>query len=673
MKKNRFIPLILIFLIQIGPIFGQKKIALLVGVAKYAPETLWSQLQTEKDVAIIYESILSRGFEAENIQTLTDKTTKKDIVDAFRSHLIQQVKPGDIVYFHFSGHGHQIPDDNGDELDGWDESLVPANATNDKGKLNPKEFYSNYIRDDELGQLLDELRLKIGATGDVMVSIDACHSGTATRGMAPYRGEPRTDLAPESPPIKQLGNSADFGFTKTKEGMANLTCYFASSEQQLNKEYHTEFIKCGSLSYALSKALQEAPSNVSYRALFDRIKSTMNSIVPGQTPHLEGEGKQEIFGGKLLPISSYQRVKQIITGKKVTIDAGILQEFHPGTIVGFFPADTKDFSSSEPLAKGKVIASRTLESDIEITEGVEDIETLKLSWVYALEKNYSDMGISLKIVANNTRSVKDFKKKMENYPFIQITDNPTADLLLEIGLIEGQKTDSIRLTTKEDRIVLRDTLTKTKSISEPTVSAVIEAIISYSQVKLIRSLEAPNNELAATIRIVPYKVKDNVNPRTLNDFEPMDPSVIYPEGSDIAVIPAGTYIRFEVVNKSLATVYYSILNITPQNKLSLVSPDDKREPQEYRVSGKSTHMVPGIFQVEHSGDDLLKLVITREPLDLRGIVATKGASSRGSSDSSLEVFLSHSFRGTANTRSLQSVSLEVEDVGVYSILFRITK
>jgi metacaspase-1 len=678
MKNKLLLPLILAFFWQPSIGYSQKKIALLVGVAKYAPETYWSQLETEKDVSLIRESILSRGFEEENILTLTENTTKKDIIQAFRTQLIDKAKPGDVAYFHFSGHGYQIPDDNGDELDGWDESLVTSHAPKDGGRILDKSFYVDYIRDDELGDLLDELRLKLGPTGDVMVSIDACHSGTATRGMAPYRGEPRLgkvelNMNAGLTNASNTESAADFGFTKTKENMANITCYFASSEQQLNKEYHTDYIKCGSLSYSLSKALQESPPNVSYRALFDRVKNTMNSIVPGQTPHLEGEGQQEIFGGKLLPIVSYHKVKKIITGKKVTIDGGLLHSFHIGTVVGFYPPDTKNYLNTKPIAKGKVISSRTLEADVELTEGAEQIESLNLTWIYPIEKNYGDLGISMKIVASNSKSRKAVEEKVANYPFIKITDNDQADMLLEIGMIEGEKSDSIRLTTKEDRITLRDTLTKSKSIAESTISQVINSIISYSQVKLIRSLDAPNAELTATIRIIPYKVKPNVNPRSLNDFEPLDPSVIYPEGSDIAIIPEGTYVRFEVVNSSLATLFYSILNISPKNELSLLAPDDKREPLEYRVTGNGSHMVPGIFLAENPGDDLLKLVVTREPLDLRSIVSTKGASSRGANNSSLEVFLSSSFRGTANTRSMESVSLEVEDVGVYSILYRITK
>ncbi|KAJ6748276.1 METACASPASE-4 [Salix purpurea] len=42
------------------------------------------------------------------------------------SWLVQGCRPGDSLVFHFSGHGSQQKDYNGDELDGYDETLCPT-------------------------------------------------------------------------------------------------------------------------------------------------------------------------------------------------------------------------------------------------------------------------------------------------------------------------------------------------------------------------------------------------------------------------------------------------------------------------------------------------------------------------------------------------------------------
>ena len=52
----------------------------------------------------------------------------------YRQHYLPTItftnktKKGDIVYLHFSTHGQPVEDQNGDEEDGWDESIVPIDA-----------------------------------------------------------------------------------------------------------------------------------------------------------------------------------------------------------------------------------------------------------------------------------------------------------------------------------------------------------------------------------------------------------------------------------------------------------------------------------------------------------------------------------------------------------------
>ena len=81
--------------------------------------------------------------------------------------IIADSGPGDTVYIHFSGHGSQVEDRNGDESDGLDESILPYDART--GEVPDST-------DDELGALLTGLR-----TDRAWVVLDSCHSGTATR------------------------------------------------------------------------------------------------------------------------------------------------------------------------------------------------------------------------------------------------------------------------------------------------------------------------------------------------------------------------------------------------------------------------------------------------------------------------------------------------------------
>jgi hypothetical protein len=114
------------------------------------------------------------GYKNSQIHVLQDQdATKKNILQAIRTHLIKKTKAGDQVLFYFSGHGYHIKDINGDEKDHWDETLVTHDTMPNKDRT-----FSNMITDDELGALFDQIDDR-----KVTIIVDACHSGTITRGL----------------------------------------------------------------------------------------------------------------------------------------------------------------------------------------------------------------------------------------------------------------------------------------------------------------------------------------------------------------------------------------------------------------------------------------------------------------------------------------------------------
>ena len=80
------------------------------------------------------------------------------------------VSESDLVLVYYTGHGTRIPDTTGDEEDGWDEVLVPYDATPAAKTLR------NVLRDDELGALLAAI-----PSDSVLGIIDACNSGTVAK------------------------------------------------------------------------------------------------------------------------------------------------------------------------------------------------------------------------------------------------------------------------------------------------------------------------------------------------------------------------------------------------------------------------------------------------------------------------------------------------------------
>ncbi|RLB10420.1 MAG: hypothetical protein DRG39_06365, partial [Deltaproteobacteria bacterium] len=171
--------IILAILLIVFPLssFAAKR-ALVVGINDYKylpPEPVGSEKISDlkgsiNDVKAIKEILIKRyGFPPEAIKVLIEKkATKKNIIRAFNEWLINGSKEGDLVLFYFSGHGSKVPDQNGDEDDGYDEVLCPYDIVPDGG--------NNTILDDQLGDILRQLKGRY-----VVAIIDACDSGGMVR------------------------------------------------------------------------------------------------------------------------------------------------------------------------------------------------------------------------------------------------------------------------------------------------------------------------------------------------------------------------------------------------------------------------------------------------------------------------------------------------------------
>lgn len=69
-------------------------------------------------------------FEEKNVTMLLDdgihmEPTKKNILTTFQKFAFS-CRPGDVVFFHFSGHGTKVEDTSGDESDGFDQAMLPV-------------------------------------------------------------------------------------------------------------------------------------------------------------------------------------------------------------------------------------------------------------------------------------------------------------------------------------------------------------------------------------------------------------------------------------------------------------------------------------------------------------------------------------------------------------------
>lgn len=220
--------------------------AFVIGIGAYPEGSGWSQIHGDNDVPIIKAKLLLSGFEDRNIKTLINaEATYSAIIEEFQA-LRSRAKLGDVIYIHFSGHGQQVTDLNGDEVDGYDEAWIPYDAP----KIYRQGIYEgeNHLIDDKINELLTELRSAIGAKGHLVVVADACHSGSGSRGydsdIICYRGT-RDKF--------EIPNNSQRHIDSNKAQPVNWLFIAACKDYQVNFEYrNSEGTYYGALSYSIA-------------------------------------------------------------------------------------------------------------------------------------------------------------------------------------------------------------------------------------------------------------------------------------------------------------------------------------------------------------------------------------------------------------------------------------
>jgi hypothetical protein len=160
--------------------------ALLVGVEHHSDPTR-NLPGVADDVRLVKEVITKKGgFQEKDVRSLLDaQATKQSVLQTFTQWLIDGTAPGDTALFYFSGHGIQVWDENGHEIqDGKGKALIcyDSNVVRDMtqrsfGGRASRAFdlkdTVNALLGDEIHKLLSEMK---GRT--VIFISDSCHSGT---------------------------------------------------------------------------------------------------------------------------------------------------------------------------------------------------------------------------------------------------------------------------------------------------------------------------------------------------------------------------------------------------------------------------------------------------------------------------------------------------------------
>lgn len=277
--------LCLAFLIVQFSLFSQQKKALLVGISDYPSSSGWSKIHAGNDTRLLKKEIERKGFALHILEN--QKATKDGIVGALE-RLCDKVHAKDTVLIHFSCHGQQVlwVDKRGNRQ--LREALIPYDA-----KLYyQKNIYEgeHHLLDYELGELLLEIRKKIGADGVLFTNIDACHSGDAVRAMAedaPVRG---TNSVFTDDPFYARPNKKEVVKNKVlfrgDDKLSSFCVVYACQSFQNNYELTVDGMFYGALSYAFYETLKNS-GTCNPPVWAKGIMNEINKRVRKQNPYFE--------------------------------------------------------------------------------------------------------------------------------------------------------------------------------------------------------------------------------------------------------------------------------------------------------------------------------------------------------------------------------------------------
>lgn len=619
-----------------------KKIALVVAVAEYPQGGRWRNLSSMNDYKYVKDALLKNGFAEKDLHTLfNQQATRAGIVKAL-DDLYNQVGDGDVVYFQFSGHGQQIEDDNGDEADGYDEALIPYDAA---AQYDPVTYKGeNHLRDDVLGEKLNSIRRKIGAKGSLLVLIDACHSGTATRDAGVKRGTEIPFQSPGYQPKVRINLQGENGmFENLGSDLGSMIVFSACSPNQPNYEMKdAERQGVGSLSYAFARSIADLQPGSSYHTLFLKMKTFIQADIPGQIPMVEGNTNIAVLAGNYTPKPQIIAVQKRLNDTTFTIDEGLLNNLGRGTVLQVYP-----LGSTTLYCEGVINQVGNFQS---ICTARKPLEKSKAYEVKITAVNNGDFAATLWIQNSNGNNksaaalATQLQQHIQSVPYLSLSDH--ADYTLDIVTAkEGSST--ITLVEKGDKLMYSLSIAKDAALDATTWKQLLDGIKRSMRARYLRNMQ-DGGMLAKDITVEIVPKQSSANPNEI-------------------ICKPGDAFDIRITNKSLQDYYYTIIDLMPDNEVKVLIPEEGKEAADYVIGAKGVIPI-GEFTVDAgtpNGKENFKVIISKTPMDLRSVLnrtKTRGSNNLRSVEAVMDDMFNDSRYSTTTRATMSNVKLD--EVGI---------
>ncbi|HBE17403.1 MAG TPA: peptidase C14 [Cyanobacteria bacterium UBA11149] len=351
-----------------------RKLALLVGINSYVKQPLEGCIN---DLDLQQYLLIHRfGFNPKDIYILSDeKATRGGILTAFEEHLIKQAKPGDVVVYHYSGHGSQILDPHPIVVEpGKSEGLAGTFVPVDGNLPNDYPNVGGEVTDitgHTLFLLMSALK-----TENVTAILDSCFSGGATRDVKVRSRDGGKKILVSDVErsyqvewLSRLNLSPEEFIEGYRKGVAKGVVLAATSPNQLAREETINSFKCGLFTYLLTHYLWQSDGNIA--SIFQKILPEIPRIYR-QTPLYEVKVGSGYERGKPYfinrPNSAAEAVVIEIKGDNVKLWLGgvDLRKVNPGTL---FTA-VKGIGQVRVLSRDGIVTEAKIEKAVTVGMGL---------------------------------------------------------------------------------------------------------------------------------------------------------------------------------------------------------------------------------------------------------------------------------------------------------------
>ncbi len=609
------------FIFSIFNLFSQDKHALIVAIGDYPQNTGttddWTDLSSINDYELVKDFLSQQGFDENNVSALLDaKATSENLRKSFED-ILNNLKTGDIFYFHFSGHGQQVGDAaissskilRKDEDDGYDEALVMYDA--------PKKHfdgynYENHFVDDELRYYTTEIRKKLGAEGQLIVVLDACHSGTATRGSEPVtiRGTDKV-CAPSNYNADLNKNDATIGFdadidVTLDQKMSNMIAFFGCKAEQVNREIKDKKNKgYGSLTYYFIQSVNELKEQASYQNLFSKINEKMIiAFRNDQNPVIEGDNLNTlIFNGGMLIQKPFFELSSL-SGNTIELDGGQLRGLQIGDSIGLFSNTTLDISKSSPLFSGVISEIDPISATAIFEKAIgSDIEKVKYRAFLLSPVNESNI-IKLKLNTSIKSVKKDFNAFFSKQEFVQLNDD-NFDYLIVDTLINDEPHARIYFGNNQINPLrgMQWKATSTVGIKDSFLMYLRQS----NRTDILRKLDFSSDEAYIEVNVYPC-ISGCTRKSAVFDTVPV---------SGNFQVNDQHYFQIRLKNLSTTKLYVNILDLYPDNRVVWLD-DEKKESHNLALYPGEEKPI-GNKVGEPFGLEQYKIIVTDKQIDLSQI------------------------------------------------------